>query len=118
MIDRFSDRLDPETYSEEEGVGFGLAQPGTSPDLDAFIMVPETLAVRLERIAAAYELHHLAMIDVHGETRFNHIQRQNLALELEFISTIVRDPALLAIMGNLRRLVEDGRDWDLVVSGP
>ena len=118
MIDRFSDRLNSGTYSEEEAVGFGLAQAGTSPDADALVMVPETLVVRLGLIASAYGLHHLPMIDVHGETRFNHIQRQNLGMELEFISNVVRDPALLAIMVNLRRLVEDGRDWDLVVSGP
>jgi hypothetical protein len=118
MVNRFSDRLAFKTYSEEDGVGFGLARPDAEPDLDAMVMIPETLVARLVGVAAAFQLHHLPMIDVHAETRFNGLQRQGLLEELDFIAGVLRDPAAAEAVGRIRQLAEHQRDLDFVVSGP
>lgn len=99
MANRFSDRLEFSTYAADEGVGFVLARSDAEPDLDAMLMIPETLVARLVGVAAAYQLHHLPMIAISGETRFNHVQRQSVVEELDFIAGVLRD-------------------FDLVVSGP
>ena len=118
MADRFSDRLELSTYATDEGVGFVLASPDTEPDLDAMVMIPETLVARLVHVANAYQLHHLPMIDVHGDTRFNRIQRQSLVEELDFVAGVLRDPIAADVVGRIRKLAEADGDLDLVVSGP
>ena len=117
MVNRFSDRLEFSTYSEDEGVGFVLARPDAEPDLDAMVMIPETLVARLVGVAAAYQLHHLPMINVYGESRFNEVQRQSLLEELDFVAGVLRDPAVVEAVGRIRQLAEHHGGLDLVVSG-
>ena len=117
MVDRFSDRLAFGTYSGEPGVGFGLARPDAEPDLDAMVMVPEALVARLVAIAAGYRLHHLPMIELNGETRFNHVQRQGVLEELNFIAGVLRDPATAEVITMIRPLASEHRPLDMVVCG-
>ena len=117
LVERFSDRLSFVTYSEEPGIGFGLARPEDEPDLDGMVMVPEPLVERLIALAGAYQLHHLPMIDPHGDTRFSHVQRQGVLDELDFIASVLRDPATAEVVAMIRPLVGETRDLDLVVSG-
>ena len=117
MTNRFADRLQFETYIDEPPVGLALPPPGSEPDLDVMLLIPESLVARLIGLAVAYQLHHLPMVDVATGTRSNAIQRQGVIEELGFIASVVRDPALDEVILRIRFLVEDRRDLDLVVSG-
>ena len=118
MANRFSDRLEFSTYASEEGVGFVLARPNAEPDLDAMVMIPETLVARLVGVAAAYQLHHVPMIDVYGDTRFNRVQRLSVVEELDFLAGVLRDPVAVDVVDKIRNLAEAHGDQDLLVSGP
>jgi hypothetical protein len=85
--DRFLDRLDAATYTDDPAVGVFEADPG---EADA-VWLPERLFARLVRIAPAYELHTLPMLG--GEAvRLNRLQCEDLLDEVAFVAERVNDP--------------------------
>lgn len=85
----YSDRFDPEHYRDDPpfGVGLGDRTPG---DQDAE-WLPERLASRLIRIAAAYELHLLPLLMNEDRVFLNSTQAEALCDELEFVAAVVND---------------------------
>ena len=61
---------------------------------DALGTFPESLFVRAQHLARAYELHLLPTLEVYGKTELNGHQAGVLAEELAFIRDLVDDAAL------------------------
>jgi len=108
------------TYADEEPVGFCVSQQEARPFSD-WLQVPESLVARLVSLGQAYDLHHVPMIDLHGETLFNSAQAQNIDVELRFLATVIRDDALEHVIQQLLPLLErvaHNGSLSLVVVGP
>jgi hypothetical protein len=91
VMDRFADRLDPETYATEEPVALGLASEG----VEGWLYVPSTVFARLLAIGRGYGLHLLGQVlRYEEETRLNHLQCAELLDELAFVLELVSDPVL------------------------
>src|SRR5215470_7530194 len=82
----FADRFESERYASDEPVS--LTADGRTWD------VPESLFVRAQHLARAYELHLLPTLEVYGKTELNGHQAEVLAEELSFIRDLVDDAAL------------------------
>ena len=93
------------TYADEEPVGFCVSQHGARPSSE-WLQVPESLVARLVSLGQAYDLHHVPMIELHGETIFNSAQTQNIDLEVRFLATVTRDEALKRVIAQLAPLLE------------
>ena len=108
------------TYADEESVGFCVSESGASSSSE-WVQVPESLVARLVSLGQAYELHHVPMIELYGETTFNSAQVQNLDMEVRFLAKVTRDEALGRVIEQLLPLLERvGHDasLSLVVVGP
>jgi hypothetical protein len=108
------------TYADEEPVGFCVSQHDARPS-DGWVQIPESLVARLISLGQAYDLHHVPMIDLHGETIFNSAQAQNVDIELRFLATVIRDHALEHVIQQLLPLVARvarDRSLSLMTVGP
>ena len=92
----FSARLLPETYADDEPVGFAAVEasslPGPVPDAH-WSYVPEPLWQRVLSLGNAYRLHFAQVVEPVIDTVLDSSQCQSLCIELEFLSGIVTDPA-------------------------
>jgi hypothetical protein len=88
----FQDLLNIETYKDDVTIEFGICQNDKEPE--SYTSVPESMVSRLVNIGNAYNLHIIQLIDVYDEIHLNATQCQNMFKEMEFIATIINDPAL------------------------
>jgi hypothetical protein len=108
------------TYADEEPVGFCVSEHGVRPS-SGWLLVPESLVARLVSLGQAYQLHHVPMIELHGETIFNSAQAQNMDTEVRFLAGVIRDEALGHVIEQLLPLLErvaDNVSSSLMVVGP
>jgi hypothetical protein len=87
-IDRFSDRLDAETFSDGPVVGVFESNPS---EQDA-LWLSERLFGRLVLVAKAYELHTLPLLGGTDPVRLGRAQCQSLLDELTFVADRLNDP--------------------------
>lgn len=88
-LDRFADRLDPATYSEDDGtVSVFESDPGAKDSL----WISERLFRRLAAVASGYELHTLPMLGGPDPVRLNWQRCQSLLDELAFVAERLNDP--------------------------
>jgi hypothetical protein len=92
-VNRYADRLDPQTYSHEEPVALGMASEAP----DTWLFVPETVFARLLALGRAYQLHLLGQVLRESqEARLNPLQCAELLDEIAFVAALVSDPVLAA----------------------
>lgn len=104
--DRFADRFDPTTYTDEEPVHLWLVE---STDADE-IWVPEVLWHRLRMVATGYQLHLLPVLDGSTDPVFlNAPQCDALIDEVDFVATLVDDALLMDVLSRVRRLATGAR---------
>ena len=89
-MDRFDDRLDPNTFAEDEPVGVSC------PETDIEAWVPEDLFFRMQSIAAGYRLHVLPLLGEGSLWSLSVPQAESLCDELAFLAKVTNDAALLA----------------------
>ncbi len=99
---RFAGRLDPANYSGDAQVHFGVSAPGGEPE--EWSGFPERLVARLNNLGVAYELHHVSLLDIYDDTRFNSTQCRKLRDELAFLSGVVKDPTLTDLVKTVHAL--------------
>ena len=88
-LDRFDDRLDPATYSDDDGtVGVFESDPSEGDSL----WISERLFRRLTAVASGYELHTLPMLGGSVPVRLNGQRCQSLLDELAFVLERLNDP--------------------------
>ena len=102
----FSARLDPGTYADDEPVGLGVAEarllPGPLPD-ECWAYIPESLWQRLLSLGHAYQLHFAQVTEPVIDTVLEPSQCESLCGELEFLASIVSDPAAQKAIAELHR---------------
>lgn len=119
---RFSERLDPATYADDEMVEFAVVRSAGVPapiDLTQSSQVSERLWHRIMALGTAYALHFPTIIDPTVDTVLNPAQCESLSEELEFLRSLLRDPAaerILATIAALALQVRNRKDLTLVVS--
>ncbi|MEI6404034.1 MAG: hypothetical protein WCP59_17810 [Actinomycetota bacterium] len=86
--DRFADRLDAGTYTDDPVVGVYSEDPGEASSL----WVPERLFDRLVLLARAYGLHTLPLLGESEPVRLNGPMIASLVDELDFVRARVDDP--------------------------
>ena len=114
---RFAKRLDPTTYAGDTQVHFGVSAPGGEPE--QWSGFSERLVARLNNLGVAYELHHVSLIDIYDDTRFNSTQCEKLREELAFLAEVVKDPTLTDLVKTIHSLAGrvSSTGSRLVVSG-
>ena len=114
MTGAFADRFESDRYASDEPVT--LTADGRTWD------VPESLFVRAQHLARAYDLHLLPTLEVYGKTQLNGHQAGVLAEELVFIRDLVEDAALRPHLDAWISLAlvcsRSARPVDLVIEGP
>ena len=106
-MNRYTNRFDSKTYEEEEPVAVGYGKPSVPEewwqenDKD-IAWVPETLFVRAQAIASAYNLHLLPTIDIYKRTDLNKKQSETLLDEIDFINKVVNDPLLVEWLDKIK----------------
>lgn len=86
--DRFADRLDAATYSDDPVVGVYSEDPGEASSL----WVPERLFERLVLLARAYGLHTLPLLGGSEPVHLTGPMIGSLVDELDFVRARVDDP--------------------------
>jgi hypothetical protein len=97
VSDRFGDRLDPAAYAQDEPVG-----AGTSPDFSGWVYVSDRLFDRMQHLARAYDLHVLPGLHPYNRNELDHDRTASLIDELEFLTEVANDRALLEAIAVLR----------------
>jgi len=126
-MSRFNDRLEPATFEDDVEVDVVVVKAGAELDwsqipLEEQDLVPERIFDRLCRMGAAYELQHLQSLKVDQPNRLNRSQTESLIEEVEFVGSIVDDPALRHYIPNLLRIAElclrSGKPRELIIDWP
>lgn len=87
--DRYSDRLDPATYEDDNGT-VGIFE--VSPDEPDSLWLSDRLFHRLTGVAVAYGLHTLATMRDLNDDRLNRARCETLLDELAFVAERLNDP--------------------------
>lgn len=87
--DRFVDRLDPETYANDDG-GVEVFECDPS-DADA-LWLSERVFRRLTYVARAYELHAVPLLDAPNPVTLNRARCEAVVDEIEFVAERLDDP--------------------------
>jgi len=126
MIERFADRLEPETYRDDESWVVALVRSGRPVDWasalpDEQASVPERIAERLLALGRAYGLHHLLTLDGAEQNRLNADQAAAVADGVRFVLRVVADPALREHLQPLLVFAErcsHSKTTDLILEAP
>jgi hypothetical protein len=86
-IDRFAERLDPASYSDDPGVGVYE----TDPDDADSLWISERLFGRLTLVGSAYELHMLPLLGGTDPVRLNRARCEALLDEVAFVAERLND---------------------------
>lgn len=89
---RYSDRLDPATYEDDEPIAIYEEDPGEAGAL----YISERLFSRLVHLGEAYELHHLPLLGRIEPVQLGRAQCVALCDELAFVAERVDDPLTVA----------------------
>jgi hypothetical protein len=103
-IDRFSDRLDAETFADDPLV---CVFASDASERDA-LWLSERLFGRLVLVAQAYELHTLSLLGGADPVRLGRAQCQSLLDELAFVADRLNDPLAVNTAQSIYSYV-DGR---------
>jgi hypothetical protein len=90
---RFERWLAPRPADAEDTVGLGLAHE----PVDNWLFVPGWAFGRILGIAHVYGLHLLGALSFYDDAELDAVQCQGLPEELEFVATLVNDPAIPAV---------------------
>jgi hypothetical protein len=90
--DRFSDRLDPDSFADDPVVGVFESD---ASEADA-LWISERLFGRLVHFAQAYELHTLPQLGGTDPVRLGQAQCQSLLDELAFVADRLNDPLAIS----------------------
>lgn len=90
-LTRYSDRLDPATYADDEPVV--IFEEGHEAD---GLYVSERLFWRLVQVGKGYELHHLPLLGGMDPVRLGREQCRTLCDELAFVAERLDDPLAVA----------------------
>ena len=93
-IDRFADRLDPETYADDDEV-VGVFE--VTPADDDALWLSARLFRRLTYIARAYELHALPLLDDPEPVVLNRPRCEAVVDEIEFVAARLDDPLTITL---------------------
>jgi hypothetical protein len=114
-IDRFSDRLDAASYTDDPEVGVYESDPAEEDSL----WISERLFERLTKVALAYELHTLPMLGGMDPVRLNRARCEALLDEVAFVAERLNDPLAAEVAQSLSayltRRIWNPR-WDAVVT--
>ena len=97
--ERYADRLDSANYADDPDVGWFSSDP------PAEAWVPERLVDRLRALGRAYELHLLPHLPGPEALSLNAVQVLTLIEEMDFLGERVNDPALTALIADLREVL-------------
>jgi hypothetical protein len=126
-MSRFNNRLDPATFENDVEVDVVVVKAGAELDWSQIlpeeqVLVPERIFDRLCRIGAAYELQRLQSLKADQPSRLNRSQTESLIEEVEFVASIVDDPALRHYIQPLLRVAElclrSGKAYELIIEWP
>ena|SRR2546425_2416809 len=119
-----SDRLHPDTYSDDEPVGVAGVPKRELPGplaAELWQYIPQQMWHRLLTLGRAYDLHFAAVIDPIIDTVLDPIQCDSFDEELRFVMGVVNDSALGAaitvILGQVAK-VRGRSGMALVLSPP
>ena len=87
--DRYSDRLDPASYENDDGT---VRIFEVSPDEPDSLWLSDRLFHRLTGVAVAYEFHTLASMRVSDDDRLNRARFESPLDELGFVAERPNDP--------------------------
>ncbi|WP_133176521.1 hypothetical protein [Nocardioides currus] len=87
--DRFADRLDPETYADDDA---GVEVFETDPSEGDALWLSERVFRRLLHAARAYELHTVPLLDERDPVGLNRARCQAVVDEIAFVAERLRDP--------------------------
>jgi hypothetical protein len=106
-MDRFSDRLDAASYTDDPEVGVYESDP----DEDDSLWISERLFERLTKVASAYELHTLPMLGGMDPVRLNRVRCEALLDEVAFVGELLNDPLAAKVARSLSAYLTH-RTWD------
>jgi len=92
MSNDYADRFLATTYADDQPVCLSVSTRNRSDRQT--VCLPESLFVRAQAIARAYNLHLLPTIELYGETSLLKDQCATLMAELSFVSEVVNDDLL------------------------
>jgi hypothetical protein len=108
-VTRLSDRTDPSTYCDEEGVSIAVVERDIQledvPE-EAWLLLPESLFVRLLCLGQAYSLHFPFLVKSQYDWLLNSKQCEGFLEELQFLKQLISDDALLPVLNELVSKVE------------
>ncbi len=105
--DRFSDRLDAASYTDDPEVGAYEVDPDEKDSL----WISERLFGRLTQVASAYELHTLPLLGGMDPVPLNRARCQELLEEVAFVAERLNDPLVAEVAHSLSAYLTR-RTWD------
>lgn len=98
----FADRLDPESYRDEEPVRV------TCPETTIEAWVPESIFHRMECLGRGYGLHTLSLLGPDHLRSLSVSQAHDLGDEIAFLAEVTNDPALHEQLSAVSGVISSG----------
>ena len=101
---RFSDRIDPNSFTDDEVVGIAAAGrdiPSEDVPESDWAFLPERLFERLIHLGHAYSLHFASLVDPQAESQLNSSQCEGFLEELHFLDQVVNEPSFSSLLKSL-----------------
>ncbi|MFC0677535.1 hypothetical protein ACFFGH_06680 [Lysobacter korlensis] len=99
-------KLEPDTYAHDKLVYVRVSLPRGDAPIEHVTHVPLPLMFRLYHLGRAYDLPRIAAMHPRGSFYVDFISLQTLLLELQLLTSVISDPALLPHIEALAGMIE------------